>query len=487
MSFSQLTIKQLHEKLANKEITATEVAEQAFAQIDATEADVKAFITLNKEQALDRAKALDETGDFSHPLAGIPGTIKDNIAMKGLPLTAASNMLANFKDPLYDATVTEKLHDKGALLVGKVNMDEFAMGSSTETSAFKQTTNPWNTNHVPGGSSGGSAASVAAGQALFSLGSDTGGSIRQPAAFCGVVGMKPTYGLVSRYGVVPFAPSLDQVGPITKTVADNAYVLQTIAGHDANDATSHPADVPNYEAALTGDIKGLKIGVPKEFLGDGVAEEVKAALMESLKVYESLGATWEEMSLPHATYGDATYYVIAMGEGSSSLARFDGIRYGHRSDQAKDMIDVFKQSRKEGFGEEVKRRILVGSTVLSGKYNEDYFVKAQKVRTLIAEDFAKAFETYDVIVGPTTPTTAFAFGENRDPLTMYMSDMLTVPVNLAGVPAISIPNGFSKEGLPIGLQIIGKHFDEETLYRVAHAFESATDFHTKRPNVGGAE
>lgn len=487
MSFSTYTIQELHEKLRNKEITAEEIAHEAYAHIDATEEAIQAFITLNKEATMDTAKKLDETGDFSHPLAGIPGTIKDNIAMKGLPLTASSNMLAELKDPLYDATVTDKLNQAGALLVGKVNMDEFAMGSSTETSAFKKTTNPWNTGHVPGGSSGGSAASVASGQALFSLGSDTGGSIRQPAAFCGVVGMKPTYGLVSRYGVVPFAPSLDQVGPITKTVADNAYVLETIAGHDVNDGTSASETVPTYTEALTGDVKGLRIGVPKEFLGEGVAEDVKAALMESLKTYESLGATWEEISLPHASYGDATYYVIAMGEASSSLARFDGIRYGHRSEQAKDMIDVFKQSRAEGFGEEVKRRILVGSTVLSGKFNEDYFVKAQKVRTLIADDFAKAFEKYDVIMGPTTPTTAFAFGENRDPLTMYMSDMLTVPVNLAGLPAISIPNGYSAEGLPIGLQIIGKHFDESTVYRAAHAFEQETDFHAKEPNVGGAK
>lgn len=486
MNLNELTIKQLHEKLVSKEVTATEVAEKVFEHIEAVEDDIQAFITLNKEATLEKAKAIDESGDFSNVLTAIPGAIKDNITTKGIKTTAASKMLANFEDPLFDATVVEKLNETGAFMVGKVNMDEFAMGSSTETSAFKKTTNPWNTDHVPGGSSGGSAAAVAAGQALYSLGSDTGGSIRQPAAFCGVVGMKPTYGLVSRYGLIPFAPSLDQVGPITKTVEDNALVLQAIAGHDANDGTSAPQDLPNYEAALTGDVKGLKIGVPKEFLSDGVDPEVKEAVMAALKVYEDLGATWEEISLPHAPYGDATYYVIAMGEASSTLARFDGIRFGHRSDKAKDMIDVFKQSRAEGFGEEVKRRILVGSTVLSGAYNEEYFQKAQKVRTLIKQDFEQAFEQYDVIIGPATPTAAFEFGAQTDPLTMYMNDMLTVPVNLAGVPAISVPCGFTEKGLPIGLQIIGKHFDESTVYRTAHAFEQKTEHHKSKPQLGGS-
>jgi len=486
VNLNELTIKQLHEKLANKEITATEVAEKVFQHIEAVEDDIQAFITLNKEATLEKARAIDESGDFSNVLTAIPGAIKDNITTKGIKTTAASKMLANFEDPLFDATVVAKLNETGAFMVGKVNMDEFAMGSSTETSAFKKTTNPWNTDHVPGGSSGGSAAAVAAGQALYSLGSDTGGSIRQPAAFCGVVGMKPTYGLVSRYGLIPFAPSLDQVGPITKTVEDNALVLQAIAGHDTNDGTSAPQALPNYEAALTGDVKGLKIGVPKEFLSDGVDSEVKEAVMAALKVYEDLGATWEEISLPHAPYGDATYYVIAMGEASSTLARFDGIRFGHRSDKAKDMIDVFKQSRAEGFGEEVKRRILVGSTVLSGSYNEEYFQKAQKVRTLIKQDFEQAFEQYDVIIGPATPTAAFEFGAQTDPLTMYMNDMLTVPVNLAGVPAISVPCGFTEKGLPIGLQIIGKHFDESTVYRTAHAFEQKTEHHKSKPKLGGS-
>jgi len=360
-------------------------------------------------------------------------------------------------------------------------MDEFAMGSSTENSGFQLTRNPWDLERVPGGSSGGSAAAVAAGEVPFSLGSDTGGSIRQPAAFCGVVGLKPTYGRVSRFGLVAFASSLDQIGPITRTVEDNAYLLQVIAGVDPMDSTSANIDVPNYVEALTGDIKGLKIAVPKEYLGEGVAEEVRQSVLAALSVLEKLGATWEEVSLPHSKYALATYYLLASSEASANLARFDGVRYGYRTDNAKNLIDMYKQTRSEGFGSEVKRRIMLGTFALSSGYYDAYYKKAQKVRTLIKRDFENVFEQYDVIIGPTTPTPAFKIGEKTsDPLTMYMNDILTIPVNLAGVPAISVPCGFV-DGLPVGLQIIGKHFDESTVYRVAHAFEQATDYHKQKP------
>ncbi|MBO1001199.1 Asp-tRNA(Asn)/Glu-tRNA(Gln) amidotransferase subunit GatA [Pseudogracilibacillus auburnensis] len=489
MALYNYTIKQVENMLHKKEISAEELANLSFEQIRAVDGDVKAFLTLNEENVKAKAKKLDEEKTYGKKLAAIPGAIKDNIVTKGIRTTCASQMLANFDDPLYDATVTEKLANEDSLMIGKLNMDEFAMGSSTETSSFQKTYNPWNLDHVPGGSSGGSAAAVAAGEVMFSLGTDTGGSIRQPAAFCGIVGMKPTYGLVSRFGLVAFAPSLDQIGPLTRTVEDNARVLEVIAGHDANDSTSSKNAIPSYVDALVEDVKGLKIAVPKQFLSEGVSEEVKESVKNALQMYELLGATWEEVSLPHLPYADAAYYLIANGEASSSLARFDGVRFGNRSDNATDMIDMFKQSRTEGFGEEVKRRILMGTTVLSGRdnFNEAYFRKAQKVRTLIANDFKAAFEQYDVIIGPTTPTPAFKFGEKiDDPLTMYTSDILTVPVNLAGLPALSVPNGYTEAGLPLGLQIIGKHFDEQTIYRAAYAYEKATNHHKKRPNFGGA-
>lgn len=489
MALYNYTIKQVEKMLQNKEISASELADLSFEQIRAVDGDVKAFLTLNEENTKAKAKQLDDANTYDKKLSAIPGAIKDNIVTKGIRTTCASKMLANFDDPLYDATVTEKLADEDALMIGKTNLDEFAMGSSTETSSFQKTMNPWNTDYVPGGSSGGSAAAVAAGEVMFSLGTDTGGSIRQPAAFCGVVGMKPTYGTVSRYGLVAFAPSLDSVGPITRTVEDNARVLEVIAGHDANDSTSYSETVPTFTAALTEEIKGLKIAVPKQFLGEGVAEEVRESVMNALKMYELLGATWEEVSMPHLPYADAAYYLIANGEASSSLARYDGVRFGERADNAEDLIDMFKQSRAEGFGEEVKRRILMGTTILSGRdqFNEKYFRKAQKVRTLISNDFKVAFEQYDIIVGPTTPTAAFKFGEKvQDPLTMYMSDMLTVPANLAGLPAITVPCGYTEAGLPLGLQIIGKHFAEQTIYQAAYAFEQATNHHKKRPNIGGA-
>lgn len=485
MSLIQYTIDQLETMLQKQDISAEEVAKLSLDQINAVDEDVQAFLTVAEETALEKARKLDEQKQFDNPLAAIPGAIKDNIVTKGIPTTGASKMLKNLTDPLYDATVTEKLAHADALMMGKVNLDEFAMGSSTETSAFKQTKNPWNLDYVPGGSSGGSAAAVAAGEVMFSLGTDTGGSIRQPASFCGVVGMKPTYGLVSRYGLVAFAPSLDQIGPITRKVTDNARVLEVLAGHDKRDSTSSKQAVPSFTEAISEDVKGLRIAVPKQFLGEGVSDDIKESVQNALQMFELLGATWEEVNLPHLDYADAAYYVIANGEASSSLARYDGVRYGHRSDNATNMIDMLKQSRAEGFGEEVKRRILLGTTVLSGEFNETYFRKAQQVRTLIANDFRAAFEQYDVIVGPTTPTPAFKFGEQADPLTMYMNDMLTVPVNLAGLPAISVPSGYTEEGLPLGIQIIGKHFDEATIYRTAYAYEQATNHHKKRPTIGG--
>lgn len=486
MSLLHKSIKELEEMLAANEITAEELVDASLARIKEVDADIHAFLTLNKEQAIQSAKDVDGHNGSKQGLFGIPNGLKDNIVTKGFRTTAGSKMLAHFDEPLYDATVVRKLADAKSVTVGKLNMDEFAMGSSNENSYFKPARNPWNTDYVPGGSSGGPAAAVSAGAIKFALASDTGGSIRQPAAFCGVVGMKPTYGLVSRFGLVAFASSLDQIGPITQTVEDNARVLEVIAGHDKHDASSMKKDVPNYSESMTGDVKGMKIAVPKEYLGDGVSEEVKDAVKQALKVYESLGATWEEVSLPHSKYADAAYYIVSSAEASASLARYDGVRYGHRSNQPKNMLDMFKQSRSEGFGNEVKRRIMLGTLALSSGYYDIYYEKARKVRTLIKQDFEAIFETYDCIIGPTTPTPAFKMGEKtEDPLTMYANDTLTIPVNLAGVPGMSVPCGFSENGLPIGMQVIGNYFDEATIYRAAQAFEQATDHHTKRPELGG--
>lgn len=486
MSLFDHTIKELEEKLHNKEITAEDLVNESLNRIKEVDQEVNAFLTVDEENARAKAKQLDIEDDVSAKLFGIPAGIKDNIMTKGVKTTCASKFLDNFEDPLYDATVIQKLNKEKSVMVGKLNMDEFAMGSSTENSAYKITRNPWNTDHVPGGSSGGSAAAVAAGEVLFSLGSDTGGSIRQPSAFCGVVGMKPTYGRVSRFGLAAFASSLDQIGPITRTVEDNARVLEVISGVDEMDPTSANESVPVFTEELTKDMKGLKIAVPEEFLAEGVNDEVKEAVMEALKVYESLGATWEKVSLPHSKYAFAVYHLISSGEASANLARYDGIRFGVRAEGAEDLMDLYKKSRSQGFGDEVKRRIIFGTYALSSGQYEKYYRKAQKVRTLIKNDFDKIFEQYDVILGPTAPTTAFKIGEEiEDPLTMYMNDMLTIPVNLAGVPAISIPCGFSKDELPIGLQIIGKPFAEATIYRTAYAFEQATDHHTKRPRLGG--
>ncbi|WP_029267739.1 Asp-tRNA(Asn)/Glu-tRNA(Gln) amidotransferase subunit GatA [Virgibacillus alimentarius] len=486
MSLFDHSIKELEEKLHNKEITVQDLVDTSYNRIKEVDDQIQAFLTLNEENAQVQAKELDTDADKSKRLFGIPNGMKDNIMTKNLRTTAGSQMLKNFDEPLFNATVVEKLNEEKAVIIGKLNMDEFAMGSSNEKSSFQTTRNPWNTDYVPGGSSGGPAAAVASGQIKFALGSDTGGSIRQPAAFCGVVGMKPTYGLVSRFGLVAFASSMDQIGPITNTVEDNARVLEVIAGSDKMDMTTVNKDVPAYTEKLADGIKGLKIAVPKEYLGEGVAPEVKNAVMDALKVYESLGATWEEVSLPHSKYAVAAYYLLSSAEGSTALARYDGVRYGERSKNADNMIDMYKLSRSEGFGEEVKRRIMLGSITLSAGYHDTHFQKAQKVRTLIKRDFEDIFENYDVIIGPTTPTPAFKLGEKTEnPLTMYMNDVLTIPVNLAGVPGISLPCGFSEEGLPLGLQIIGKHFDESTVYRAAHAYEQATDHHTKRPELGG--
>ncbi|SEM92813.1 aspartyl/glutamyl-tRNA(Asn/Gln) amidotransferase subunit A [Mesobacillus persicus] len=485
MSLFDHKVSDLHELLHKKEITVSDLVDTSFNRIDEVDGKVQAFLTLNEEQARAKAKILDEKigqANLESLLFGMPIGIKDNIVTKNLRTTCASKILENF-DPIYDATVMGKLHQADTVTIGKLNMDEFAMGSSTENSGFKDTRNPWNLDTVPGGSSGGSAASVAAGEVLFSLGSDTGGSIRQPASFCGVVGMKPTYGLVSRFGLVAFASSLDQIGPVTRTVEDNAYLLKAIAGHDEMDSTSANVTVPDYVSALTGDIKGMRIAVPKEYIGEGVDEAVKQSVFDSLKVLEKLGATWEEVSLPHSKYALATYYLLSSSEASANLSRFDGVRYGYRASDAQNLLDMYKKTRAEGFGEEVKRRIMLGTFALSSGYYDAYYKKAQKVRTLIKKDFEDIFENYDVIIGPTTPTPAFKIGENlADPMTMYVNDILTIPVNLAGVPGISVPCGFTN-GLPLGLQIIGKHFDESSVYKVAHAFEQATDFHKQKPQL----
>ncbi|WP_411372556.1 Asp-tRNA(Asn)/Glu-tRNA(Gln) amidotransferase subunit GatA [Enterococcus thailandicus] len=481
------SLEELHGMLVSKEITVQDLMRATFERIKETEPEIEAFITLNEEKALELAKALDEKGiDENNVLAGIPIGIKDNIVTKDLLTTAASKILYNF-DPIYDATVMDKVYQADMIPVGKLNMDEFAMGGSTETSYFKKTKNAWDHSKVPGGSSGGSAAAVAAGQIPVSLGSDTGGSIRQPAAFNGIVGMKPTYGRVSRFGLIAFASSLDQIGPMTRTVKDNALALTAISGYDEKDGTSSGVSVPNFAEGLTGDIKGMKIALPTEYLGEGVAPGVKGAVLKAAETFRSLGATVEEVSLPHSKYGVAVYYIIASSEASSNLQRFDGIRFGYRSENVKNLEDVYVNSRSEGFGDEVKRRIMLGTFSLSAGYYDAYFKKAGQVRTLIKQDFEKVFADYDLIIGPSSPTVAFGIGENiNDPITMYMSDILTIPVNLAGLPGMSIPAGLS-EGLPVGLQLIGNYFEEKTMYQAAYAFEQATEFHKQQPAILGGQ
>ena len=484
-SIFDMRLQDVHNKLRDKELSVSELVDTAYKRIGGTETDVKAFITLDETGARAEAARLDAQiaeGSELGLLFGLPAGIKDNIVTEGLRTTCASQFLDNF-NPIYDATVTKKLKQAQSVTIGKLNMDEFAMGGSNENSSYHATRNPWNLDHVPGGSSGGSAATVAAGQVYFSLGSDTGGSIRQPASYCGVVGLKPTYGLVSRFGLVAFASSLDQIGPITKNVEDAAYVLQAIAGYDELDSTSANVSIPDYVSALSGDVKGLRIGVPKEYLGEGIDSGVKEAVLAALKVYEDLGATWEEVSLPHTEYAVATYYLLASSEASSNLARFDGVRYGVRAENPDNLIDLYRKSRSQGFGPEVKRRIMLGTYALSSGYYDAYYLKAQQVRTLIKRDFDQVFERFDLIMGPTAPTTAFRIGEQiGDPLTMYLNDICTIPVSLAGVPAISVPCGLA-DGLPVGLQIIGKAFDETTVLRAAHAFEQNTGHHTLRPQL----
>ncbi len=480
---NQLTISALSGKLAKREVSAREAAQACLDQIARVDGQIHAFISHDAADALAQADAADKriaAGDHG-PLLGVPIAIKDVLAAKNQPLNCCSKILGKFTSP-YDATVIEKLKAAGAIIFGRLNMDEFAMGSSTENSAFGTTRNPWALDRIPGGSSGGSAAAVAADEAIATLGSDTGGSIRQPAALCGCVGLKPTYGRVSRYGLVAFASSLDQIGPFTKDVRDSAIMLEALSGHDRRDSSSVPQAVPNYSAALNGNIKGLKLGLPKEYMIGGLDPEVKASVAAAVKQFQSLGAEIVEISLPHTDYAVATYYIIATAEASANLARFDGIRYGARVDGA-DPIALYGNTRGQGFGPEVKRRIILGTYVLSSGYYDAYYLRAQKVRTLIRQDFLKAFEKVDAIVTPTTPTAAFKIGEKSDdPLQMYLSDIFTISCNLAGIPGLSLPCGFTKSPkLPIGLQLLGKPFGEETLLKLAHAYEQSTPFHKEKP------
>ena len=482
MEITELTVHELIEKLKNKELTSTEITQSYIDRIKEKEPEVQAFVTTLEDEAIKQAKEIDEkraTGEIEKDLAGIPIGIKDNMCTKGIKTTCSSHMLENFVSP-YDATVVEKLKSENLIDLGKLNMDEFAMGGSTEYSYFHKTYNPWNLNKVPGGSSGGSAAAVAANMVPWALGSDTGGSIRQPSSFCGVVGLKPTYGLVSRYGLVAFASSLDQIGPITKDVEDSAILLNLIAGHDEKDTTSADIAKKDYTKNLKNNIKGKKIGVPKEFFGEGINAEVKEKLQEAIETYKELGAEVEEFSLDIAKYSLATYYIIACAEASSNLGRFDGIRYGYRTPEFSNLKELYKKSRSEGFGPEVKRRIILGTYVLSSGYYDAYYKKAQQVRTLVMNEFQKAFEKYDVILTPTSPTVAFDIGsKSNNPLEMYLADICTVSVNIAGLPGISIPCGVDKEGMPVGMQLIGNKFEEEKLLNIAYVFEQKTKFREK--------
>ncbi|NLG78835.1 MAG: Asp-tRNA(Asn)/Glu-tRNA(Gln) amidotransferase subunit GatA [Firmicutes bacterium] len=494
MRLYELTAHELKEKIERREVGVEQAVRALLDRIAEVDEAVRAYVTVAREQALAKARAADERlarGEPARPLEGVPVAIKDNMCTRGVETTCSSKILKGFVPP-YDATVVELLERAGAIIVGKTNMDEFAMGSSTENSGFFPTRNPWDLGRVPGGSSGGSAAAVASDEAVAALGSDTGGSVRQPAALCGVVGLKPTYGLVSRYGLVAFASSLDQIGPITKDVRDGALVLGVIAGHDPRDSTSVPRKRCDYLKGLVPDVRGMRIGVPKEYFGEGMAPGVRAAVGAALKTLQDMGAILADVSLPHSEYALATYYIVAPAEASSNLARYDGVRYGYRAPGCPDSVTMMTQTRSEGFGAEVKRRIMLGTYTLSAGYYEAYYLKALKVRTLITRDFDRAFEKCDCLVSPTSPTVAFRFGEKMDdPLAMYLSDIYTVTANLAGIPAVSIPCGFGEDGMPVGLQILGKHYDEATVLRVAYAFEQATDFHKAKPvlrdaGAGGA-
>lgn len=487
MTFNNKTIDELHDLLVKKEISAVELTKATLEDIKSREGAVDAFLTITEDVALAQAAALDEKGiDADNVMAGIPLAVKDNISTKGILTTAASKMLYNY-EPIFDATSVAQAYAKDMIIVGKTNMDEFAMGGSNENSAFKPTKNAWDQTKVPGGSSGGSAAAVAAGQVRLSLGSDTGGSIRQPAAFNGIVGMKPTYGTVSRFGLIAFGSSLDQIGPFSQTVKENAQLLNVISGHDVKDATSTINEIADFTSKIGQDIKGMKIALPKEYMGEGIDPQVKETILKAAKHLESLGAIIEEVSLPHSKYGVAVYYIIASSEASSNLQRFDGIRYGFRAEDATNLDEIYVKTRSQGFGEEVKRRIMLGTFSLSSGYYDAYFKKAGQVRTLIIQDFEKVFANYDLILGPTAPTVAFGLDTlNHDPVAMYLADLLTIPVNLAGLPGISIPAGFV-EGLPVGLQLIGPKYSEETIYQVAAAFEATTDYHKQQPVIfGGA-
>ncbi len=478
-------ITSLAAKLAAKQISAVELTEAVIARRQAVDGRVRAFTAFDDADARAQAAASDSrraSGQTLGLLDGIPIGLKDVIAVKDQPLTASSKILANFISP-YDATATVRLKGAGAVIYGRLNCDEFAMGSSTENSAFHPTANPWDFSRVPGGSSGGSAAALAAGELIATLGSDTGGSIRQPAALCGVVGLKPTYGLISRYGLVAYASSLDQMGPLTRTVEDAGIVLGAIAGHDERDSTSYPAEIPDYQAELAKRRGPWKLGIPKEYFGEGLDPEIGAAMERAIAFYTKQGCEIREVSLPHTQYCLDTYYIIATAEASSNLARFDGIRYGHRSKQAKDVVDIYFQSRAEGFGAEVKRRIILGTYVLSSGYYDAYYVRAQKVRTLIRQDFLNAYQEVDALITPTSPIPAFKLGEKSDPLAMYLCDIYTIGVNLAGLPAISVPCGFTSNNLPIGLQLIGQPFQEANLLAIANAYERAHDWGTRYPKI----
>lgn len=477
----------LHDMLVNKEITSVALTEDVLKRIDEVEGDVKAYLTITRDEALAQAKAVDEKiakGETISFLEGIPGAIKDNICTKGIKTTCASKILEHFVPP-YDATVMTKIKAQNPVILGKLNMDEFAMGGSTENSAYHPTCNPWNTDCVPGGSSGGSAASVAAGTSIWALGSDTGGSIRQPASFCGVVGMKPTYGRVSRYGLVAYASSLDQIGPLTRDVTDCANILNIICGHDEMDSTSSEAEVPDFTKALVEDVKGLKIGLPKEYFVDGMDPEVEKTVRAAIEKYKELGAEIVDISLPHTKYAISAYYLIAPAEAATNLQRYDGVSYGERV-EGEDLVAMMTNTRTEKFGEEVKRRIVIGNYALSAGYYDAYYLKAMKVRTLVQQDYNEAFKKVDVIMAPTAPTPAFKIGEMiSDPLQMYLQDACTVPLNLAGLPGMSIPCGYSSSGMPIGLQIIGKALDEETILRAAYTYEQSQNYHDEMAKLGG--
>lgn len=485
MELSGKTAHELKDLLNKGEISSVEITKATLDRISAVEERIGAYVTVTAEEALKTAEEVDRkraAGEAVAPLAGIPLALKDNMCTKGTRTTCSSKMLENFVPP-YDGTVVKRLREQGVVFTGKANMDEFAMGSSTESSYFKKTANPWNLNHTPGGSSGGSAAAVAAGMATLAVGSDTGGSIRQPAAFCGLVGMKPTYGLVSRYGLMAFASSLDQIGPVTRDVEDAALLMNAIAGHDAMDSTSAKVEVPDYTSFLGRDIKGLRVGLPKEFFVEGADEDVRSNVDAAVKQLESLGAELVEVELPHTKYAVATYYLCATAEASSNLARYDGAHYGYRA-EADNVVDMFSRSRSQGFGAEVKRRIMLGTYALSAGFYEDFYLKALKVRTLIQQDFTNVFEKCDIIAGPTTPSAAFKFGEKMDdPLAMYLSDIYTISVNLSGIPGMSVPCGFTKDGLPLGLQLIAPAFEDARLFTVGYAYQQATDWHTKRADL----